>query len=73
MMKALINVLGDKRYRQRKWVLALLYTAALIAGLFTDHISAMAFNFGMGTVLTGYGFAAYFGSQVDREEEGPQE
>jgi len=69
-MKAVLTTWAqDARYRQRKWILALMFSFTLIIGVLSGIIDPTAFNYGMGTVLAGYGFAAYFGSAVDRSGE----
>ena len=63
------DLITDRRYRQRKWVLALIWSAATITGLFTDQLDAVAFNSAMAIILAGYGFMAWAGTSLDREEK----
>jgi len=63
------DMITDRRYRQRKWVLALLWSCATIAALFMDQIDGVAFNSAMAIILAGYGFMAWAGTARDRGED----
>ncbi len=47
--------MADQKYRERKFILAILFTASGIAGLFYGKISGQEFYWLAGMVLSGYG------------------
>jgi len=69
-MKGHFNaVLGEAKYRQRKFLLSCFAMWVITLGLFTDKLGGGEFNAALFVVLGMYGTQAFFGSKDDRHGE----